>query len=414
MGSRRICAVFRGISFAAQSCARAACTRALSGLVAFATFASACEPSRQLSEAIGTSAVALSTPCANEPILGFESAAEWKVSSGAVSLSSSHTEGASSLAVASPVNYTTLVSASLSSSDTELSGIAVGTSLELDVELPTRQPNAFWFGTLQMFVSAPSRGVFNQYLGLVELTGLPLGMFQTVSFSIPNNVAQALAGQTYADLTFTIALNVPSSGTGVYLFDNLRVLGAPGSGTNVRPTVLCVNQKGPHQFEALFGYTSANLQPIEIPVGPSNTFAPGPPGQGQPVRFMPRMVNPFAVVFDGTPLTWSLAGGCAVASSASPACPATACSPSCLRGHACVGAQCGTECGDGLCAGNENCTSCPADCACAAGQVCAGDVCATPAVCGVDWQCGSGTSFGVPVDCGPCPGVGTCNNHVCQ
>jgi hypothetical protein len=319
------------------------------------------------------------SPCANETILGFESAADWTVSSGAKSLSTVHTQGQFSLSVASPVNYTTLVSAPLNSSDTALAGLAVGTSFQIDVELPTQQPNPSWFGTLQMFISSPSRGVFNQYLGLVELTGTPLGVFQTFTFTIPNNVAIALAGQTYSDLTLTLALNVPSSGTGDYLFDNLRILGPNGSTTNIHPDTICVVPEASGRFEALFGYTNANTAARTfVPVGPNNQMSPTPVGQGQPQLFFPVMPSGFAAISDGGALTWSLAGGCAVASAQSPACPTTPCAVGCRGGQQCVGGQCVTVCGDGVCAGLEDCDTCPADCACAASQVCLRGQCAAP------------------------------------
>jgi hypothetical protein len=177
----------------------------------------------------------------------------------------------------------------------------------------------------------------------------------------------------------------------------------------------CVNNKGSGHYEALFGYNNVTGNLASVPVGSRNQFSPAPAGQGQPEDFLPINVpGAFAVLFNGSPLTWTLAGGSTVASAQAPACPTTACSPACKRGQQCVGGQCVTECGDGLCGGDESCNTCPADCACAAGQVCTANLCATPVQCGVGWQCGSGTSFGVNVDCGACPNNGTCNHHLCQ
>jgi hypothetical protein len=180
------------------------------------------------------------------------------------------------------------------------------------------------------------------------------------------------------------------------------------------PNVVCVNNKGSGRLEALFGYNNASKALVHVPVGPTNQMSPGAAGQGQPEDFLPINVpSAFAVLFSGSALTWSLAGGSAIASALSPACPTTACA-SCREGELCVGGHCVTECGDGLCAGDESCNTCPTDCACVAGQVCVRNSCATPAACGVDWQCGAGNSFGVAVDCGACSAGGTCNNHVCR
>jgi hypothetical protein len=190
----------------------------------------------------------------------------------------------------------------------------------------------------------------------------------------------------------------------------------PGALTSASALNLaCVNNKGSGQYEALFGYNNVTGNLSTVAVGPTNQFSPAPAGQGQPEDFLPINVPAaFAVLFNGSPLTWTLAGGSTVASAQAPACPTTACSPACSRGQQCVGGRCVTECGDGLCGGDESCNTCPADCACAAGQVCVNNLCATPVQCGVGWQCGSGTSFGVNVDCGACPGGGTCNHHLCQ
>lgn len=355
------------------------------------------------------------TLTSNAEILGFENPGQWTVSSGTKSSSAVHTEGSVSLALASPVNYTTIVSAALTSQGTELSGIAPGAAFRVDLQLPTTQPNPYWFGAMQMFVTAVSRGVYNQYLGQVELTGQPLGVFKTHEFPLPAFVIQSLQGSSYADLQVTIVLNVPFAGTGTYLLDNLRLRAADGNPLNVHPVLSCVIENGPNDFEALFGYFNDSNGSIKIPVGPQNRFTPGAEGRGQVQRFFgARVESAFAVKFNGVEIVWNLPGGAAAASSLSPRCPASSCATACFRGERCVGTACVTECGDGQCAGDEGCTSCPADCACAAGLACERNACGHPAQCGVDWQCGSGTSFGVAVSCPSCPGGQTCVNHVCQ
>ena len=374
-----------------------------------------CSTRENTDERTGTSRSAISGSCADGPVLGFESTSNWTASSGKLSLSTTHTQGSFALAVNNPVNYTTIVSSPLSSSDPALASIDVGSVFEIDLMLPTVQPNPSWFGAMQMYINSPSRAVYNQFLGEIELTGLALGVFLTESFAIPSAVATALHGQSYSDLTLTVVLNVPFAGTGVYLLDNLRLKGTTTDTGNVHPNVICVNNKGSGRFEALFGYSNENSDITNLPIGTSNQFSPGPAGRGQIEDFL-HITSPaaFSVVFDGTPLTWMLSGGCATASSSTPACPTTACTPACRTGQQCVGGQCVTECGDGLCAGDESCNTCPSDCACAAGQTCVLNTCATPVQCGIGWQCGSGTSFGVNVDCGACPNGGTCINHLCQ
>jgi hypothetical protein len=156
-------------------------------------------------------------------VLGFEPSSTWTVSSGTVASSTTHTEGASSLAVTAPQNFTTLVSAKLASNLAGLAGLAgPGSTVSVDMEQPTKQPNPAYLGALQLYVSAPAEGVFNQYLGQTLLTGEPVGVFQTYSFAVTDFVRSHLAGKTYSDLTFTLALNAPSGATGTYFFDNVR------------------------------------------------------------------------------------------------------------------------------------------------------------------------------------------------
>jgi uncharacterized membrane protein len=160
-----------------------------------------------------------------QDVMGFESLSAWTPSSGTESLSSMHTQGVSAYALAVPVNFTNIVSAAIDNTAPNLQGIAsAGSSLALDMVIPTQQPNPSFLGSVQLSVSVPSRSVFNLFLAQVELTGLPLGTFQTLHFAVPDSLRTSLRGATFSDLTFTVALNAPSGATGTYIFDNLRVL----------------------------------------------------------------------------------------------------------------------------------------------------------------------------------------------
>jgi hypothetical protein len=174
-------------------------------------------------------------------VLGFESTAGWKVSSGRVSSTATRTQGNAALAVAAPVNYTTLVSAALASGQPQLAALTdSGSSMLIDLLQPIAQPNPFYLGALQMYVSCPSRGVYNQYLGQVELTGKPVGLFATYAFAVTDFVRARLTDASFSDLTFTAALNAPSGATGTYVFDNLRATSPAstpvGAGTSIDVT----------------------------------------------------------------------------------------------------------------------------------------------------------------------------------
>jgi hypothetical protein len=119
----------------------------------------------------------------------------------------------------------------------------------------------------------------------------------------------------------------------------------------------------------------------------------------------------FQVTYGGPDVTWMLAGNALTVPSDAPLCSQN-CS-SCPKGTICVADACLGSCGDGLCF--EDCNTCPDDCACAAGMVCFGAGCATPVACGgVGIECGTVDSFGVHVDCGPCPDGQACLGNFCE
>lgn len=184
---------------------------------------------------------------------------------------------------------------------------------------------------------------------------------------------------------------------------------------DVHPTLQCVAPLGSGDYVALFGYVNDAFRSQRVRIGADNTFVPAPAGRGQIQRFLPgKTAAAFATRFDGTAVSWRTPGGSATASAQAPACSTAACTPACGAGTTCVGGSCVTLCGDGVCAGDEGCETCPPDCGCPTGDVCYHNGCGTPATCGDDWQCGAGTSLGVNVDCGSCPGGAACVNHVCQ
>lgn len=155
-------------------------------------------------------------------ILGFESSSDWTTNSGSLQSSPDATQGLASLAVVSPVNTTSIVSQPIGS-NVFLASLELVPSgaIPIDLKLPLQQPNPYWYGAIQMYVSCPSLGVHNVYLGQNELTGAPLGKWATYWFTVPTAAGTVLQHQTFSDLTITVVLNVPSSGTGTYLLDNL-------------------------------------------------------------------------------------------------------------------------------------------------------------------------------------------------
>ena len=160
-------------------------------------------------------------------ILGFEDASNWTATSGTDSASSDAVQGNSALAVNGPGWQFVVTSAPFGPLP------KVDDDVSIAIKLPVEQPNPWWYGQLQLFVESPSLGLYNRFIAVAELTGLPTGEYVTVDFPLPADVKTLLQGD-YNDLKITIALNVPYNATGQYLLDDLRF------GDDIVPPVLSV------------------------------------------------------------------------------------------------------------------------------------------------------------------------------
>jgi len=166
---------------------------------------------------------------APEVVLGFEALDAWRASAGRESLSLVRTQGSEALALTNPASETDLTSARLASTAAGLVGItATGATISLDVMLPAQLAKVKDLGSLQLFVSCPSRGLANANLGSVDFKGARLGIYRTVKFAVSDKVQRALKGAKYQDLTFDLKLHAPAKASGAYLFDNMR-LGSPAT-----------------------------------------------------------------------------------------------------------------------------------------------------------------------------------------
>jgi hypothetical protein len=91
-----------------------------------------------------------------------------------------------------------------------------------DILLPTSQPNATYYGQLELHVNLPSQGVYDAFVGLKQLAPpFVRGSFQTISFTIPDWIFQKLRTASYSDLTWKFLISLPANNGGVS-FDNLR------------------------------------------------------------------------------------------------------------------------------------------------------------------------------------------------
>ena len=143
-------------------------------------------------------------------VLGFETPlADWTATSGTRTQSSTRSEGSFSLGL-SGTGSTTITSVPIDSL------ITVGDAFTVDVTLPTQQAGAT-FGTIQLFIDLPSRGINMAFVGQRDLVGLPTARFNRLAYMLPANIRTQLQ-QTYSDLRVRLVLNAPNNG-GTWLFD---------------------------------------------------------------------------------------------------------------------------------------------------------------------------------------------------
>lgn len=87
---------------------------------------------------------------------------------------------------------------------------SVGTLALVDIFIPVNQPNPYWLGQVQMTASIPSAGLYGVDMGTVPLTGLSLGQWNTVTFSIPQSIRNTLLNGIAGGF-FRIIADTPSN-----------------------------------------------------------------------------------------------------------------------------------------------------------------------------------------------------------
>lgn len=91
------------------------------------------------------------------------------------------------------------------------------------------------------------------------------------------------------------------------------------------PILECVAKVSDNRYIAYFGFRNNESAPIELPIGPKNSFDQKPFDRGQPTFFAAGRSAPypkaaFSVVFDGDSLVWQLDGRTSTASRKSHSC----------------------------------------------------------------------------------------------
>src|SRR6187551_2954082 len=191
--------------------------------------------------------------------LGFEAVADWYKFSGAGALqqSSLHSEGASSIRL-SGMGFIGIRNSTPITKDQHPAPAVVG----YDVLIPTNQVNPSWHGDTQLYVTAPSAGIYEQYLGNRSLQNLPKGQFTRVEFPLSDTIRQKLNTYNYTDLRFTVVINV-APGSQPHYVDRFILGPDPG-------TAPCtpVNDNNPCTADAC---NPATGQTTHIPLAPGAT-----------------------------------------------------------------------------------------------------------------------------------------------
>jgi len=150
-------------------------------------------------------------------LFGFENASDWSSPQASTfGVGAPVTEGTAALGVTAH-GWIEIFSRSFDT--TEAAGS--GNRFAVDLYLPVEQPNPYWLGTFEMLVSVPSAGIYSEYLGFANLTGLATGTYHTFTFTMTQRVADAFNNGA-PDAQVKFQLNVPTDATGTYRLDNLR------------------------------------------------------------------------------------------------------------------------------------------------------------------------------------------------
>jgi hypothetical protein len=97
----------------------------------------------------------------------------------------------------------------------------VGDEFTLDVWVPAAQPN--WGNSLTLTVNIPSASIWGQWIGSQNIHQLPRNQWNEVSFTLPQNIQDALLSD-FPDARFRITANVADCEAPV-LIDSVRLTG---------------------------------------------------------------------------------------------------------------------------------------------------------------------------------------------
>jgi hypothetical protein len=92
--------------------------------------------------------------------------------------------------------------------------------MNLDIYMPSPATNPGWLGEVQLFITCPGANLYNYSIDQVDLTGLPLDSWQTLYFTLPDNVVDVFAG-SYNNIQLSVVVNTTQSAAKPYRIDYL-------------------------------------------------------------------------------------------------------------------------------------------------------------------------------------------------
>lgn len=99
----------------------------------------------------------------------------------------------------------------------------IGTEIEVDVYIPVDVPNPYWVGSVALSFDHVATSTYS-WIGQHELTSLPRGQWSTLTFTVPQIVANVLSGD-HPNAQFIVTVNGPIGGAESLLLDGFRMSG---------------------------------------------------------------------------------------------------------------------------------------------------------------------------------------------
>lgn len=138
--------------------------------------------------------------------------APWRCTAGAPISTADASEGLGAMRMQTP-GYSLCTSTAFSCDE-----ITTSDQILIDVKLPSSLPNPYWVGDVALYAEVPSAGLYNAWVGMSILTGLPQGEWTTISIAPTPAMLAALSGSC-SDAVFKFSLNTSAPNV---LIDNIR------------------------------------------------------------------------------------------------------------------------------------------------------------------------------------------------